>query len=114
MNTLKLEIYNNNQLIENFKDIPYEKKLEFIYFNINETKYFFYKDTLTFSYFTKEEKVKMNFKEKKVTIKLLQNNYTLDIKINKFDYETNKNRYKITYILDTEPDIEKTFVITLS
>ena len=85
MNTLKLEIYNNNELIEMFKDIPYEQKQAFFYFTINETKYFFYKDLLTFSYLTKEEKVKMNFKEKKVTINLLQNNYSLDININKID-----------------------------
>ena len=114
MNTLKLEIFSNNKIIEEFKNVPYEQRLEFICFNIKETKYFFYKNLLTFSYITKEEKVKMNFKDKKVTIKLLQNNYSLDININKFEYEFTKNTYKITYILDTEPDQEKTFIITLS
>lgn len=113
MNKLKLEIYNNNEVIKIFEDIPYEQKQEFIYFSINETKYFFYKDLLTFSYLTKEEKVKMNFKTKIVTITLLHNNFTLDIDINKVEYETTENTHKITYILDSEPDVVKTFIITL-
>lgn len=114
MNTLNLEIFRNNELIEIFKDIPYEQKQEFIYFTINDTKYFFYKDLLTFSYLTKEEKVKMNFKEKKVTITLLQNNYVLNIDINKFEYNFKENTYKITYALDSEPDVTKTFIISLN
>lgn len=114
MNTLKLEVFSNNKLIELFKDIPYEQKQEFIYFTINDTKYIFYKDLLTFSYITKEEKVKMNFKTNTVTITLLQNYYTLDIKVNRFEYEITKNTYKITYVLESEPDVTKTILITLS
>ena len=114
MNKLNLEIYSNNELIEKFIDISYEQKQEFIYFNINETKYFFYKELLTFSYLTKEEKVKMNFRDNIVTISLLQNNYSFEIKINDFKYEFSENTYKITYVLNSEPDITKTFIITLS
>ena len=55
----------------------------------------------------------MNFREKIVTITLLQNNCTLEININKFEYEFTENTYKITYVLDSEPDITKTIVITL-
>ena len=87
MNTLNLEIYSNNELIESFKDIEYERKQEFIYFNINDTKYFFYENIPTLNYITEEEKVKMKFKENIVSINLLNTNYKLDIKINKFTYE---------------------------
>jgi len=114
MNKLKLEIFNNGECIEVFENIPFEQKHEFIYFNINDTKYFFYQNLLTFSYLTQEEKVKMNFRDKIVTITLLQSNYTLEIKINKFKHEFTENTYKITYILDSERDVEKTFLITLS
>lgn len=113
MNELNLEIYKNDELIENFKDIPYEKKQEFIYFIINDTKYFFYDKSPTLTYRTKEEKVKMNFKEKVVSISLLNTTYKLDIKINKFMYQIKENAYKITYVLDSEPDITKTIFITL-
>lgn len=114
MNTLNLEIYSNNELLENFKDIKYEKKQEFLYFIIKETKYFFYENIPSLSYLTKEEKVKMNFKDNVVSITLLNTNYKLDIKINKFKYEIKENTYKITYVLDSEPDVEKSFLITLS
>ena len=113
MNKLNLEIYSNNKLIEKFTDIVYEQKQEFIYFNINGTKYFFYETIPNFSYLTKEEKVKMNFKENTVLISLLNTNYKLDIKINKYMYEISKNTYKITYVLDSEPDVTKTIFITL-
>lgn len=113
MNTLNLEIYSNNELVESFNNIEYEQKQEFIYFIINDTKYFFYDKLPTFSYLTAEEKVKMNFKEQNVSITLLDTNYKLDIKINKFTYEIKENTYKITYVLDSEPDVKKTILITL-
>lgn len=113
MNTLNLEIYSNNELIESFQDIKYEKKQEFIYFDITDTKYFFYENKPTFSYLTKEEKVKINFKEKIVSISLINTNYKLDIKINEFTYEIKENTYKITYVLESEPDVTKTIFITL-
>jgi len=114
MNTLNLEIYSNNNHIKIFKNIEYERKQEFIYFKINDTKYFFYENIPTLSYLTNEEKVKMNFKENIVSIALLNTNYKLDIKINKFMYEIKENTYKITYVLDSEADVTKTIFITLS
>jgi len=113
MNTLTLSVYSNNKLDIKYEKIPYQEKQTFIYFEIDKTKYFFSKDINSFKYQTQEEKVNMDFKNKKVTIILISNNYTLEIKINKFEYEKDKNTYKITYVLDSEPDIIKTFFITL-
>lgn len=114
MNTLTLSVYSNNKLDIKYEKIPYHEKQTFIYFEIDKTKYFLNKDINSFKYQTQEEKVNMDFKNKKVTITLLQNNYTLEINVNKFEYEINKNTYKITYVLDSEPDITKTILITLN
>ena len=113
MNTLTISVYSNDLLDAKFDNINYQEKETFIYFENDNTKYFLYKDLNTFKYHTKEEKVNMNFKEKLVTITLLQNGYIFDIKINKFTHEKTKNTYKITYVLDSEPDITKTILITL-
>ena len=113
MNALNLKLYSNDELIENFENVEYEKKQEFIYFNINDTKYFFYENIPSLSYLSKEEKVKMNFKEKIVSIILLNTNYNLDIIINEYEYEKKENTYKISYVLDSEPDVKKTIFITL-
>lgn len=113
MNTLTLSVFSNEVLEIKHENISYQEKQGFIYFEIDETKYFLYKDLSGFKYQTKEEKVNMNFKEKLVTISLISYSYTLDIKINKIMYEKTKNTYKITYVLDSEPDVTKTFFITL-
>ena len=113
MNTLNLKVYSNDNLIKSYENINYEKKQEFIHFNINDTKYFFYEHKPTFLYITQEEKVKMNFKENMVLISLLNTNYKLEIKINSFAYEVNENIYKITYVLDSEPDVIKTILISI-
>jgi predicted alpha/beta superfamily hydrolase len=56
----------------------------------------------------------MNFKENIVSINLLNTNYKIDIKINKYAYKIKENKYKIIYVLDSEPDITKTILITLN
>ena len=113
MNTLTFSVFSNKLLEVKHENIPYQEKQSFIYFEIEETKYFLYKNLSCFKYQTQEEKVNMNFKDKIVNISLISYSYTLDIKINKFMYETTKNTYKITYVLDSEPDVTKTFFITL-
>ena len=114
MNTLTLSVYSNNKLDIKYEKIPYQEKQTFIYFEIDKTKYFLSKDINSFKYQTQEEKVNMDFKNKKVTITLIPNNYTLNIKINKFEYEKDKNTYKITYVLDSEPDVTRKLLLILN
>lgn len=113
MHTLDLIIYTNNILDTKYENIPYQEKQTFYYFEIDNTKYFLKKDISSLKYQTLEEKVHLDFNNKQVQIKLIKTNYQIKLNILKTTSKAVKNTHKITYVLDSEPDIKRTILITL-
>lgn len=113
MNTLNLSIYTNDTLEKKYEKIPYQEKQTFYYFEIDQTKYILSKDIHNLKYQTPEEKVTIDFKNQQVIIKLLKFAYQLNINIIKYSNELTESSYKITYVLDSEPDTKRTILLTL-
>ena len=111
MNKLDITIKNNDEVKEYF-DIPYELKLNVYHFNIDNNKYYFYPIKRVFKYKNKETEVSFDFTNDKARIELFEHHYHLNLIILKSKYTQEENIYKIEYVLESEPEIKKTIIIT--
>ena len=111
MNRLNLIIYNNDEKIE-YNDIAYYDKLNAYHFIIDGTNYYLYPNKKVLKYKADKTNVKLDFNEKKATIILEDYSYKLSLEMVNSSYLINGNEHKLKYILESEPTVKKTILIT--
>ena len=103
MKKIDFSFKKNNKFIIKENDINCIEKENKISFVIDGIKYILNENI--FIKETKEEKITLNFKDKKVTIYLKEINKELIVLILKYSIHKKKNSIKIEYIIETENNI---------